>query len=111
MGLPQTFRHGIADIRGIVLEEIELHGFGDAQQQGAVDRGFPEDFIDVVAGAGNLPGQPAHAALVLLELLLDEVPDVDVPRNCLVCFHKKPRTFCSRSRFGKTYYHKQESPR
>jgi len=93
-GLSQSFRHGITHIRGVVLEEIELHGFGDAQQEGAVYRGFAEDFIDVVAGAGDLPGQPAHAALVPFELFLDEVPDVDVPRICLVCFHKKPRTFC-----------------
>lgn len=93
-GLSQPFRHGIAHVRGVVLEEVELQGFGDAQQQSAVNGRFAEDFIDVVAGAGDLPGQPAHAAFVPSQLLLDEAPDVDVPRICLVCFHKKPRTFC-----------------
>ena len=90
---PHPSRHGIAHILCIVLEEVELHGFGDAQQQGAVDRGLTEDFIDVVAGAGNLPGQPAHAALVAFQLRLDEVPDVDVSRICLVCLHKKTANF------------------
>ena len=94
-----TLRLCIADALGdrfahhlrVVLEKVELHDFGDAQQQGAVEGGFAEDFIDVVAGAGDLPGQPAHAALVAFQLRLDEVADVDVSRICAVCSHKKNR--------------------
>ena len=75
------------------MEEVELHDLGDAQQQGAVEGGFAEDFIDVVAGAGNLAGEPAHAALVAFQLHLDEVADVDVSRICAVCSHKKTVNF------------------
>ena len=89
----QSFGHGISHILRIVLEEVELHSLGDAQQQGAVEGRPAEDFIDVVAGAGNLPGQPAHTALVAFELRLDEMADVDVPRIDLVCFHKKTANF------------------
>ena len=69
---------------GIILEEIELHGFGDAEEEGGVKGGFVEDFIDMVAGAGNLAGQPAHAALVAFQLLLNEVADMQGLRVCLV---------------------------
>ena len=109
--LAHPFREAASDLSGIVLEEIELHDFGDAQQQGAVEGRFAEDFIDMVACARYLASQPAHAAVVPFQLFLNEVPDVNGARICLVCFHKKPRTSCWRLRFGKTFYHKQESPR
>jgi len=37
-----------------------------------------ENLVDVVAGAMDFARQPAHAAVVGLQLLADEVPDVDV---------------------------------
>jgi len=94
----------------VVLEKVELHDFGDAQKQGAVEGGFAEDFIDVVAGAGNLPGQPARATLVAFQLRLDEAADVDVSRIYAVCSHKKPRTFCLRSRLGKNLLPQTRKP-
>ena len=73
------------------MEEVELHYFGDAEQECGIKRVFLEDFIDMVAGAWNLAGEPAHAALVAPELLLDEVPDVEIPRIGALCSHKKNR--------------------
>lgn len=89
-----------------------MHHLGDAEQERGIKRDFLEDFIDVVSGAGNLAGEPAHAALVASELCLDEVPDVDVSRICAVCSHKKTVNFLFKIEAReKTYYHKQESPR
>ncbi len=73
-----------AHLLRVVLEKVELHDFGDAQQQGAVEGGFVEDFIDMVAGAGNLAGEPAHTALVAFQLLLDEAADMQGLRICLI---------------------------
>lgn len=93
MRVTDAFGDRFAHHLRVVLEKVELHDFGDAQEQGAVEGGLAEDFIDVVAGAGNLPGQPAHAALVVFQLRLDEVADVDVSRKCAVCSHKKTANF------------------
>ena len=69
--------HFFEDLRGIKLEEVELHRLRDAEQQGAVNVRFPEDLVEMVAGTGNLLGQPRHTALVGLQLLLNKAPDVD----------------------------------
>lgn len=93
-----------AHLLRVVLEKVELHDFGDAQQQGAVDGGFAEDFIDVVAGAGNLPGQPTRATLVAFQLRLDKAADVDVSRIGALCSHKKNRELFVEARgSGKTH--------
>ena len=65
-------------LRRVILEKVELHGFGDFQNQVAVEWRLIENLVDIVAGAMNLTRQPAHATLVGLQLLADEVPDVDV---------------------------------
>ena len=66
-----------------------MHDLGDAEQKGGIEGGFAEYFIDVVAGAGNLAGQPAYATLVLFQLLCDELSDMDfrVPAH-VYCFGK-----------------------
>lgn len=68
----------------VKLEKVEVHGDGDFQDQVAVERRFVKDFVDMVAGAMDFARQPAHATLVGLQLLVDEVSDVDV---AFVVFH------------------------
>ena len=82
--LPCPFPKICQKLRRVILEEIEMHGFGDSQYQIAVEGGFVEDFVDIVAGAMDFTRQPTHAAVVGLQLLVDEVPDVDV---AFVGFH------------------------
>ena len=75
--------HPFDKLRRIVLEEIEIHGQGNAEQQFAIQRRLAEHLVKMVARAANLTRQPACAALVGFELRLDELPDVDVT----VVFH------------------------
>ena len=82
--LPRPFPKIFQKFRCVVLEKVELHGFGDSQYQIAVEGGFVEDFVDIVAGAMDFACQPAHAALVFAQLLVDELPDMDV---AFVGFH------------------------
>ena len=84
MILPQPFLHAFDDFLCVIAEEVELHGFGDAENQVAVERGFVENLLDVVAGTADLTCQPAHAALVRFKLGLDEVSDMKV---ILVAIH------------------------
>ena len=60
----------------VVLEEIEIHRIGDFQNQVAVERRFVENLVDMVAAAWNLSRQPTYAAVILAQLLLDEVSNV-----------------------------------
>lgn len=60
----------------VVLKEIKLQGLGNGQNQVAIKRGFAENFVYIVAGTMDFTRQPSHAALVLAQLLLDEVPNV-----------------------------------
>ena len=76
--------HPFDKLRRIVLEEIEIHGQGNAEQQFAIQRRLAEHLVKMVARAANLTRQPACAALVGFELLTDETPDVDV--TCV--FHR-----------------------
>ena len=46
--------HPFDKIRRIVLEKVELHGQGDAEQQFAIQRRLAEDLVDMVAGFPNL---------------------------------------------------------
>lgn len=108
-----------------------MHDLGDAEQKSGVEGGFAEDFIDVVAGARNLAGQPAYAALVFLQLLCDELSDMDfrVPAH-VFCFGKalfspawtkfrlgrngakeNRELFVEARGSGKDPHHKQESSR
>lgn len=66
------------------MEKVELHGFGNAEQQICIQRRLVENLVNMVASAANLARQPAHAALVFAQLFLDEMPDVDV---AFVVFH------------------------
>ena len=63
-----------------------MHGFGDAEDEVAVQGRLVENLVDMIARAANLAGQPAGAALVGLELSLNKVPDVDAA----VVFHCPP---------------------
>ena len=76
--------HPFDKLRRIVLEEIEIHGQGNAEQQFAIQRRLAEHLVKMVARAANLACQPACAALVGFELLTDKLPDVDV---ALKVFH------------------------
>ncbi len=82
--IPYPCLHPFEEGGGVVLEEIEMHGFGDAEDEVAVQGRLVENLVDMVARASNLAGQPAGAALVGLELSLDEIPDVDAA----LCLHK-----------------------
>lgn len=55
-----------------------MHRDRNAKQQVAVERRLVEDFVHMIAGAADLTCQPAHAALVGFQLIVNEVPDVDV---------------------------------
>ena len=70
--------HPFDKLRRIVLEEIEIHGQGNAEQQFAIQRRLAEHLVKMVARAANLACQPTGAALVGFELRLDKMPDVDV---------------------------------
>ena len=70
--------HAFVKLCRVVSEKVELHGFGDAEQQVRIERGLAEHLVDMVAGAANLARQPTCAALVFAQLLVDELPDVDV---------------------------------
>ena len=76
--LPHPIHHCFGEFLRVIAEKVELHGFGDTEHQVAVQRGFVEDLIDVVAGASDLARQPAHAALVGFQLGLDEMSDMDM---------------------------------
>ena len=75
--------HPFDKLRRVVLEKVEIHGQGNAEQQFAIQCGFAEHLVKMVARAANLACQPACAALVGFELLTDKLPDVDVA----VVFH------------------------
>jgi len=66
------------------LEKVEVHSFGDSQNQIAIQGRLVENLVDIVTGAMDFARQPAHAALVFAQLLVDEVADVDV---AFVGFH------------------------
>ena len=71
-----------------------MHGFGDAEQQICIERGLAEHLVDMVAGTANLTRQPTCAALVFAQLLVDELPDVDVAFvgfHCLASVSASPR--------------------
>ena len=68
----------IKEFCGVILEEIEMHGIGDSQYQVAIEGGLVEDFVDIVSGAMDFARQPAHAAAVFAQLLMNELPDVDI---------------------------------
>lgn len=76
--LSDSFFHALKELQGVILEKVELHHNGDAEQQLGIQRWPFEELIDMVAGARDLPRKPAHAALVFLQLFLDELTDVDV---------------------------------
>ena len=61
-----------------------MHGFGDSQNQVAIQGRLVENLVDIVTGAMDFTRQPSHAALVLAQLLMDEMPDVEV---AFVGFH------------------------
>ena len=82
--LPRPFPKIFQKFRCVVLEKVEMHGFGDAEQQVCIERGFAEHLVEMVAGAMDFARQPSHAALIFAQLLVDEVADVDV---AFVGFH------------------------
>ena len=84
--LPDSVFHFFEDLRGIKLEEVEVHRFGDAKQQVAVERRFVEDFVEMVSGTANFTCQPAHATLIGLQLRPDKPANMDVA----VVFHRLP---------------------
>ena len=53
--LPHPFLHAMKELRCVILEEVELHHNGDAEQQLGIQRRPFEELIDMVAGARNLP--------------------------------------------------------
>ena len=70
-----------------------MHGFGNGQDQAAVERWFVEDLIDIATGAMYLSRQPVCAALVGLHLLPDNVSDMDfaiVDIHCPVIWASAP---------------------
>lgn len=84
VSFPNSVSEIFGHFGGIVLEEVEVHYLGDAEQEGGVEGDFVEDLIDVVTSAWNLAGQPAYAAFVASELRLNEVPDVQGLWLCLI---------------------------
>ena len=82
---PYSVFHAFHEFHRVILEEIEIHGLGNFQDQSAVKRRLVEDFVEKVTGAANLARQPAGTAAIDLQLLADEVPDVDIA--CWL-FHK-----------------------
>ena len=81
--LTQPILHPFEERCRVIPKEVEIHCDRDFENQIGFERGLFEDFVDMVARAANLTRQPACAALVGLQLLTDEMPDVDVA----VVFH------------------------
>jgi hypothetical protein len=67
------------------LEEVETHGDGDFENQVGIERMLIEDFVDMVAGARYLLGQPTYATLVSFQLSLYEMSNVDVALKVFHC--------------------------
>ena len=60
------------------MEEIEIHDLRDAQEQIRVEGRTAEHLVEVVARAGYFARQPAHAAPVFPQLLVDDIANVYV---------------------------------
>ena len=91
---PHPRLHPFEKFRRVVLEKVEIHCIGDAENEVAFQGGLAEDFVNVVAGAADFACQPAGAALVGLQLRLDEVPNV----NTIYCFFHAMPCFRLKSR-------------
>lgn len=76
--LAQSRFHAIHECRRVILEEIEVHGDGNLENQVAFERCLVENLVDVVTGAANLTRQPTDAALVGFQLFSDEMPNMEV---------------------------------
>ena len=46
--------HPFKKLRRVVLEKVEIHGQGNAEQQFTIQRRLAEDLVDMVAGFPNL---------------------------------------------------------